>query len=98
MRIESPFSELLQPRSLENSKPPQAERANFGNLLRQALGEVNQLQFAADQASMQLALGQVDDLHHVTIATEKAHLALQLTVAIRNKVVEAYQEVSRMQV
>jgi len=45
-----------------------------------------------------LALGQIDDIHQVTIAMEKATLSLQLAVQVRNRMVEAYQEISRMQV
>jgi len=70
---------------------------SFGDILKDTLQDVNRLQIEADVASTQLALGQVDDLHQVTIATEKAYLALQLTTVVRNKVVEAYQEISRMQ-
>ena len=71
---------------------------SFAETLKQALGEVNRLQVEADQASMALVTGQTKDLHQVVIATEKAGLALQLTIQIRNKVLEAYQEIMRMQV
>ncbi|MCL5045697.1 MAG: flagellar hook-basal body complex protein FliE [Actinobacteria bacterium] len=71
---------------------------SFTETLKQALGEVNRLQVEADQASMALVTGQTKDLHQVVIATEKASLALQLTLQIRNKVLEAYQEIMRMQV
>ncbi len=70
---------------------------SFADVLKGFLEDVNRLQREADVLTTQLALGQVEDLHQVTIATEKAYLALQLTTAIRNKVVEAYQEISRMQ-
>ena len=45
-----------------------------------------------------LATGQIEDIHQVTILTEKANLSLQLMISIRNKVIDAYQEISRMQV
>ena len=70
----------------------------FGEVLRDALNNVNTLQKNAEQASMNLAAGRVDDVAQVAIATEKASLALQLTVQVRNKVLDAYQEVMRMQV
>lgn len=70
----------------------------FGQLLNDALGEVNNLQLNAEQASLNLATGKIQDVSEVVIATEKATVALQLTMQVRNKVVEAYQEMMRMQV
>lgn len=70
----------------------------FGEFLSDALNSVNQLQNQASQASMNLAAGKIQDIAEVTIAAEKASVALQLTMQVRNKVVEAYQEVMRMQV
>jgi len=71
---------------------------NFAAQLNEALNEVNALQVKADDMATKLALGQIDDIHQVTIAMEKATLSLQLAVQVRNKMVEAYQEISRMQV
>ena len=48
--------------------------------------------------SKALAAGQVEDISQVVVAAEKADIALQLTLAVRNKAVEAYQEIMRMQV
>ena len=64
------------------------------------LGEtnVNDLQHESDRMSAALAAGQVDDISQVIVAAEKADIALQLTLAVRNKAVEAYQEIMRMQV
>lgn len=45
-----------------------------------------------------LAVGEVTDIHQVMIAAEKANIALQLTISIRNQVIEAYQEIGRMQI
>jgi len=71
---------------------------HFSSLLRDALNKINDLQLQSDEYKQLLATGDVDNLHDVTIAAEKASIALQLTLAIRNKVVEAYQEIMRMQV
>jgi flagellar hook-basal body complex protein FliE len=70
---------------------------DFSKMLGDAIKNVNSLQKDADTAAVKLALGEVDDVHQVMIATEQAKLALQLTVQVRNKLVEAYQEISRMQ-
>ncbi len=71
---------------------------SFGEVLEGALGKVNQLQNDAEQASVNLAAGKIQDVSEVVIATEKATVALQLTMQVRNKVVDAYQEIMRMQV
>lgn len=59
---------------------------------------MNHLQVEADKIARDFALGKVDDIHDVTIATEKAQLALKLTLAIQSKVVSAYKEIMRMQI
>lgn len=69
----------------------------FSNILKSALNQVNSLQIQSDEYKELLATGEIDNLHDVTIAAEKANISLQLTLAIRNKLVEAYQEIMRMQ-
>jgi flagellar hook-basal body complex protein FliE len=71
---------------------------SFGNILADAIGDVNKLQQDAQQASVNLATGKLQDVSEVVIASEKATIALQLTMQVRNKIVESYQEVMRMQV
>ena len=71
---------------------------SFGQLLSDALNNVNDLQQKADQASSDLATGRIEDISQVVIAAEKAAVALQLTVQVRNKMLDAYQEMMRMQV
>jgi flagellar hook-basal body complex protein FliE len=79
---------------------PQMEGSskNFGEFLTDALSEVNSLQQNAAKASFDLAAGKLQDISQVTIAAEKATIAMQLTMQVRNKVIDAYQEVMRMQV
>jgi flagellar hook-basal body complex protein FliE len=71
---------------------------SFAGTLAKALDAVNTLQLQAHDGARSLANGTAANLHDVTIAMEQANVALQLTAAVRNKVVEAYQEVMRMQV
>ncbi|MGE5591745.1 MAG: flagellar hook-basal body complex protein FliE [Bacillota bacterium] len=68
----------------------------FAQVLQNTLNQVAQLQATADQAAQQVATGQAQDLHTAMIAAEKATLALDLTVQVRNKVLEAYQEIMRL--
>ncbi len=76
---------------------PAAEK-NFGAYLADSLNQVNDLQKKAEQASIDLATGKIEDISQVVIAAEKAAVALQLTIQIRNKMLESYQEMMRMQV
>jgi flagellar hook-basal body complex protein FliE len=86
--------------SMVEKVTPQIEegKKNFGEFLTEALGEVNSLQQDAAKASFDLAAGKLQDISQVTIAAEKATIAMQLTMQVRNKVVDAYQEIMRMQV
>ena len=71
---------------------------SFGELLTNALGEVNAQQQHAGEVVQRFALGEPMDIHQVMIAVEQAGTAMALTIQVRNKLVEAYQEVMRTQV
>jgi flagellar hook-basal body complex protein FliE len=71
---------------------------SFGSFLNGAIDDLNQQQNTVDQLNQQFVKGQLSDVHQLTIASEKATLGLELAVQVRNKVVEAYQEVMRIQV
>lgn len=71
---------------------------DFGAFLSDAIENVNEKQIISDTYKDLLATGDVDNLHDVTIAQEKANVSLQLTMSIRNKIVEAYKEIMRMQI
>jgi len=88
---------LLPAVSGPKGQPP-GETTDFASMLAEQLTKVNELQLQADNLTQQFVAGQTENLHDVHIAVEKANLALQLTVEVRNKVIEAYQEVSRMQI
>jgi flagellar hook-basal body complex protein FliE len=70
----------------------------FGKFFADALAKVELAQQDAATAAQRLATGEIRDVAEVIIASEKATLALQLTVQVRNKVLEAYQEMMRMPV
>ena len=81
--------------------PEQAERSSsspFLQRLGEAVREVNQLQQEAGTQATRLATGEANSVEDVVIAMEKADLALQLTVQVTQRAVEAYREISRMQV
>ena len=60
--------------------------------------ETNTLQNKAEEAEIQFALGQSDNTHDLLIAETKASVALQYTVAVRDKLIDAYKELMQMQV
>ena len=70
---------------------------NFGALLKTAINQVEELHGSATQQVTDLLKGDRSDVHNVMIAVEKADIAFQLMLQVRNKIVSAYQEVSRMQ-
>ncbi len=69
--------------------------AGFGEALRQALGQVSDLQRTADASVQEFSLGRSRDVAGTLIAVEKANLGFQLTLQIRNRLLEAYQEILR---
>lgn len=93
----------ITPTSLEDT--PQASSrdgaqkvgGDFSKFLNDALSQVNALQSKADTTSLGLATGKVEDLSGVMVALEKASLSLSLTVQVRDKVLDAYNQIMRMQ-
>ena len=73
-------------------------RESFENTLKKFVTDVNSLQNQEAELTVDLAKGEVEDVHDVMIAVEKANIAMELMLEIRNKIVEAYQEVMRMPV
>uniref|UniRef100_A0A7C2EKC5 Flagellar hook-basal body complex protein FliE n=1 Tax=Ammonifex degensii TaxID=42838 RepID=A0A7C2EKC5_9THEO len=80
------------------TKTQKSGAGSFGEVLSRAIKEVNAAQVRADEAIKAFLSGETKDLHQVVLATEEAKLMLELAVQVRNKVVEAYQEISRMQI
>ncbi|WP_353892102.1 flagellar hook-basal body complex protein FliE [Proteinivorax hydrogeniformans] len=70
----------------------------FGSFLNDAVRKVNDLELKADDLTNRFASGEDIDIHNVMIAAEQANIAMQLTVQIQNKLVEAYNELMRMQI
>ena len=71
--------------------------SSFGSMLQNAVNGVEQMHSTAQQEVTELAMGDRQDIHNVMIAVEKADVAFQLMMQVRNKIVNAYQEVSKMQ-
>ncbi|MES2767783.1 MAG: flagellar hook-basal body complex protein FliE [Bdellovibrionota bacterium] len=71
---------------------------SFADSLKKAVNTVDSLQKDADVKMQELATGKSQNIHETMIAAEKADIALKLMVQVRNKIIDAYQEIMRMQV
>lgn len=78
--------------------PGQPSQVSFADMLKDAVGKVNTMQKQADTKMTELATGKTDNIQDVLVTTEKADIAMRLMVNIRNKVIDAYQEIMKMQV
>jgi flagellar hook-basal body complex protein FliE len=87
---------ILTSPAMRSARPAAGRPTEFGGALAQALAEVNTLQHEADRAVRAYATGQGRDVAGTLIAVERAALSFQLAVQVRNKLLEAYQEVLRM--
>jgi flagellar hook-basal body complex protein FliE len=79
------------------AKPQGAGGSSFGNLLNEAIQQVNDVE-KGSQGELQKFLSNETDLHSVMIALEKADLSFQTMMQVRNKIVQAYQEIMKAQV
>ncbi len=77
---------------------PYEAQQSFGTYLKDAIQEVNNKQYESDVMTEKLVRGGNVELHDVMITAQKASIALNATMEVRNKVVEAYQEIIRMPV
>jgi flagellar hook-basal body complex protein FliE len=88
--------------ALSDSKRTETDSEHaFSSLLSSAMSminETNALSNAANAEQMNFSLGYTDNTHDLLIAQQKAALSLQYTVAVKNKVLEAYKELMNMQI
>ena len=85
--------DLVQARVMPSATAPDA----FASLMQQGLGEINTSVGAAEAAMRDLASGKDVELHDVMISLERARISVQTFVQVRNKLVESYQDLMRMQ-
>jgi len=91
----------LLPPSLNAPKPaaevPGAAKP-FSSVLQDAIADINKLQVNADEAIAKVELGNTASIHEAMIALEKAGISFRTMMQVRNKIMDAYQEVMRIQV
>lgn len=96
------FTPYVAPQLGVQSSPrpegPTGPNADFGDLVMDGIERLEGVQERADQLSVQAATGTLDNMHDYTMAATEASVTTQLTVAVRNKAVEAFTEIMRMPV
>jgi len=92
-----PANGLEAVQSLGAADKKNVSGVSFADALTGAIEKINTQAIQADQMTAALASGQAPDLHTVMITSEKASVSFQMAVQIRNKALEAYQEIMRMQ-
>jgi flagellar hook-basal body complex protein FliE len=98
--MSSPISSLrILPAEIENTAAgfPAEAGGGFADTLRGAMDEMGELSSQAETKVAGVLAGNGADVHSALIAVEKADLSFQLMMQVRNKIVSAYQEISRMQ-
>ncbi len=101
------YGNIIGPNQLQNLQSQKSgsgqidkteDGQNFKDLLMKSINEVNRLQSEADQATVNLATGETDNVSEVFTAVKKSELAFQTLMQIRNKLMEAYDEIKQMRV
>ena len=94
------FSRIVSPELLAQPGSPDAQKktGEFADVLREGLNRLDELEHDSEELVRQLMAGEPVELHRVVMAGEQAGLAFDLLMSVRNKAVDAYQEVMRMQV
>ncbi len=98
----SPFK-LNQPTILRNDSIPQRvtpseAHQKFSSALKGAIDELNNSQIQSDIATNKFITGEITNIHDVMIAAQKASVTRQAAIEVRNKVIDAYKEIMRMQI
>ena len=103
MAVNTPITRVGEQGLTLPLKPPGTDNAvesgeSFSKVLDKFVTDVNSLQNKASESIEKLATGEISDVHQVMIAVEEAGTAMEFMLEVRNKIVEAYQEVMRMPV
>lgn len=88
-------SELLNANIDKKKNIPDSD---FKDFLLNSIEKLNSYESEAKEMGFKLAVGEVDNIHEVMIASQKAEIALQFASEVKNKVMDAYKEIMRMQV
>ena len=76
----------------------EGDKTSFSDMLKNFLGDVNHMQNKSGQAIQKMIAGEIKDPHQVMLAVGEAKMALNLLIEVRNKTIEAYQEIIHMRI
>ncbi len=93
----APSAPRTEPIPSDTNTASSAGGASFADTLKQYLGDVNDKMATSDQLQKDLATGKTGDFDKVVTTTEEANLAFSFTVAMRNKLMDAYREIQQIQ-
>ncbi len=93
----APIGSLPVPQVTATTATTAAPGVDFGNLVSNGLQQLQDLQSTSDNLAVKAATGDLTDIHDYMIAANEASVATNLTVAVRNKAVDAFNEIMRMQ-
>ena len=89
--------EPIQPSITPSAKPGALEKPSFADVIGNLVRDVDQLQKRAETTTEKLVTGELQDVHQVVVAMEEAQTSFRLLMEVRNKMVEAYREIMKMQ-
>ncbi|WP_415854920.1 flagellar hook-basal body complex protein FliE [Sinomonas sp. G460-2] len=95
--VAAPASSSVSPAARTTAAGAQASSGDFGASLAGAVDNLQQLQSTSNQLAVQAVTGNLDDIHNATIAATRAQVTLELASTVRNKAVDAFNEIMRMQ-
>ncbi len=93
--LKSHLDSLIKP---QQNSPVNDMGQKFGDVLKNSIEQVNNAQIVADKAAQQVVAGETKNLHEAMIKLEEADISMRLMVQVRNKALDAYQEIMRMSV
>ena len=97
LKLASP-SMVSGPETVSKKAPAGGTGLSFEELLQDSMKRVNVLQVESDDLVNKLATGDVDDISRVVLASQRAEFALRMITEVRNKLLDAYQQLGRMPV
>ncbi|WP_053957442.1 flagellar hook-basal body complex protein FliE [Inediibacterium massiliense] len=96
MNINSIMNIAARDTSYDSKKIGDSE--SFSSFLKDALNKANDYQIESEKMDTLAAMGEIDNVHEVMIAADKSEIALQFTIEVKNKVLDAYKEIMRLQI
>ncbi len=88
---------IISQMKIKNTQSKKVEQ-NFADILKEGLGEANSLKLESNKKTQNFLMGKTDNIHEVMIAAQKAEVSISFVTEVRNRILDAYQEFSRMQV